>query len=135
MSFSQSEIILLWNAQDARVLSSGGCGRFDICLAALQYCCMTAIAVSKRWTITLPPEIRKGLGLEGADHPMMLMELRDGGVFLHPATAMPVRDIPLKQMQQWIASDEADAELFWKSASKKKHSKPLRPKASAKHSK
>jgi bifunctional DNA-binding transcriptional regulator/antitoxin component of YhaV-PrlF toxin-antitoxin module len=96
---------------------------------------MTAIAVSKRWTITLPPEIRKGLGLEGADHPMMLMELRDGGVFLHPATAMPVRDIPHKQMQQWIAADEADAERFWKSASKKKPSKTLRSKASTKHSK
>ena len=95
---------------------------------------MTAIAISKRWTITLPPEIRKGLGLEGADHPMMLMELRDGGIFLHPATAMPVRDIPLKQMEQWIAADEADTERFWKSASKKKSSKPLRSKASTKHS-
>jgi bifunctional DNA-binding transcriptional regulator/antitoxin component of YhaV-PrlF toxin-antitoxin module len=81
---------------------------------------MTAIAVSKRWTITLPPEIRKGLGLEGADHPMMLLELRDGGVFMHPATAMPVRDIPLKQMQSWIAADEADTDRFWKSASKKR---------------
>ena len=100
----------------------------------MQYCCMTAIAVSKRWTITLPPEIRKGLGLEGADHPMMLMELRDGGVFLHPATAMPVRDIPLKQMKEWIAADETDADRFWKSASKKKPSKPLRSKASTKHS-
>ena len=87
---------------------------------------MTAIAVSKRWTITLPPEIRKGLGLEGADHPMMIMELRDGGVFLHPATAMPVRDIPLKQIQKLIATDEADAERFWKSASKKKPSKASR---------
>jgi len=65
---------------------------------------------------------------------MMLMELRDGGVFLHPATAMPVRDIPLKQIQQWIAADEADAEGFWKSASKKKPSKPLRSKTSTKHS-
>ncbi len=90
---------------------------------------MTAIAVSKRWTITLPPEIRKGLGLEGADHPMMLLELRDGGVFMHPAAAMPVQDIPLKQMQSWIAADEADADRFWKSASKKRL-----PKASKKHS-
>lgn len=81
---------------------------------------MTAIPVSKRWTITLPPEIRKGLGLENSLHPMMLMELRDGGVFMHPATAVPVRDIPLKQMQAWITEDEQDAERFWKSASKKK---------------
>jgi bifunctional DNA-binding transcriptional regulator/antitoxin component of YhaV-PrlF toxin-antitoxin module len=91
---------------------------------------MTAVAVSKRWTITLPPEIRKSLGLESADHPMMIMELRDGGVFMHPATAMPVRDIPFKQLQKWIATDEADAERFWKSASKKKPSKISRSKAS-----
>jgi len=94
--------------------------KFDKEYAALQYYCMTAIPVSKRWTITLPPEIRKGLGLEGTDHPMMLMELRDGGVFMHPAAAMPVRDIPLKQMREWIEADETDAERFWKSADKKK---------------
>jgi len=94
---------------------------------------MTAIAVSKRWTITLPPEIRRELGLEGADHPMMLMELRDGGVFLHPATAMPVRDIPLKQMKDWIAADEADADRFWKSTSKKKRGKHSRSRVTVKH--
>ena len=88
---------------------------------------MTAIPVSKRWTITIPPEIRKGLGLEGSAHPMMMMELRDGGVFMHPATAVPVRDIPLKQIQSWIAEDEADAERFWKKASRKR-----RPKSSKK---
>jgi bifunctional DNA-binding transcriptional regulator/antitoxin component of YhaV-PrlF toxin-antitoxin module len=81
---------------------------------------MTAIPVSKRWTITLPPEIRKELGLESARHPMMLMELREGGVFMTPATAMPVRDIPLKQMQDWISADEEDAERFWKNSAKKK---------------
>lgn len=93
---------------------------------------MTAIAVSKRWTITLPPEIRKGLGLEGADHPMMLLELRDGGVFMHPATAMPVRDISLKQMQSWIEADEADADRFWKSAAKKKLPKAAKKRTSLK---
>jgi hypothetical protein len=30
--------------------------------------------------ITLPPEIRRALGLESAEHPMMLAELREGGV-------------------------------------------------------
>ena len=44
---------------------------------------------------------------------MMLAELRDGGVFLHPAQALPVRDIPLEKMQAWIAEDEKDAEAFW----------------------
>ena len=32
-----------------------------------QYFCMTAIPVSKRGTITLPPEIRKTLGLDAAE--------------------------------------------------------------------
>ncbi len=95
---------------------------------------MTAIPVSKRWTITLPPEIRKGLGLEGAQHPMMLMELREGGVFMHPATAMPVRDIPLKQMQEWIAADEEDAERFWKSSAKKKVPRTTKKRTSLKKS-
>lgn len=98
----------------------------------MQYYDMTAIPISKRWTITLPPEIRKGLGLEDANHPMMLMELRDGGVFMHPAVAMPVRDIPPGQMQAWIAEDEADAERFWKNAEKKKTLKTRKRVASRK---
>lgn len=79
---------------------------------------MTAIPVSKRGTITLPPEIRRALGLDAAEHPMMLVEMRHGGVFLQPAEAMPVRDIPLETMQQWIAEDERDSESFWKWAGK-----------------
>jgi len=79
---------------------------------------MTAIPVSKRGTITLPPEIRRILGLDSAVNPMMLMELRNGGVFLQPAEAMPVRDIPLETLQEWIAEDERDAEGFWEKAGK-----------------
>ena len=82
--------------------------------AALQYCSMTAIPVSKRGTVTLPPEVRRKLGLESVPNPMLLVELRDGGVFLHPAAAVPVRDIPLQQMQKWIKDDEKGAEKFWK---------------------
>jgi hypothetical protein len=47
---------------------------------------------------------------------MMLAELRNGGVFLQPAEAITVRDIPLEQMQKWIAEDERDAEGFWQRA-------------------
>lgn len=47
---------------------------------------------------------------------MMLAELRNGGVFLQPAEAVPVRDIPLEQMQKWIAEDERDAAGFWQRA-------------------
>jgi hypothetical protein len=49
---------------------------------------------------------------------MMLIEMRGGGVFLQPAEAMPVRDIPLETMQQWIAEDERDSESFWQKAGK-----------------
>lgn len=79
---------------------------------------MTALQVSKRGTVTLPPEIREALGLHLADHPMMLAELRNGGLFLQPAEALPVRDIPLEQMKAWIAEDERDADGFWKRAGK-----------------
>jgi len=37
---------------------------------------MTTIPVSKRGTITLPPDMRRKLGLDVAVHPMMLVELR-----------------------------------------------------------
>ena len=49
---------------------------------------------------------------------MMLVELRDGGVFLQPAEALPVRDIPEEPLRQWIADDENDAEKFWRKADK-----------------
>ena len=68
--------------------------------------------------MTLPPEIRKSLGLDASAHPMMLAELRDGGVFLQPAEAVPVRDIPLTTMKQWIEEDERDASRFWDKAAK-----------------
>ena len=77
---------------------------------------MTAIPVSKRGTVTLPPEVRRKLGLESVQNPMLLVELREDGVFLHPASAMPVRDIPLRQLKKWIKEDEKDAEKFWKKA-------------------
>jgi len=79
---------------------------------------MTAIPVSKRGAITLPPEVRRALGLDAAENPMMLVELRNGGVFLQPAEAMPVRDIPLETLQGWIAEDERDTEKFWKNSGK-----------------
>lgn len=79
---------------------------------------MISIPVSKRGTITLPPEIRRSLGLDVAEHPMMLVELRNGGIFLQPAEALPVRDIPEETLRQWIAEDESDAEKFWQKAGK-----------------
>ena len=39
--------------------------------------------------------------------PLFLVEEREGGIFLQPATAVPVRDIPLSTMKEWIQEDEA----------------------------
>ena len=58
------------------------------------------------------------LGLDAAANPMMLLELRNGGIFLQPAEAMPGRGIPLETLQQWIAEDERDADVFWEKAGK-----------------
>ena len=85
----------------------------------MQYCRMTSIPVSKRGTITLPPEMRRALGLDTVDHPMMLVELRDGGIFLQPAATVPVRDIPEQTLRDWIAEDETDVESFWRKAGKR----------------
>jgi bifunctional DNA-binding transcriptional regulator/antitoxin component of YhaV-PrlF toxin-antitoxin module len=79
---------------------------------------MITVPVSKRGAITLPPEMRRKLGLDVAEHPLMLVELRDGGIFLQPAEAIPVRDIPAETLQAWIAEDEKDAEAFWESSKK-----------------
>ena len=79
---------------------------------------MTAIPVSKRGTITLPPDMRRKLGLDAAEHPMMLVELRDGGIFLQPAEALPLRDIPEATLREWITEDETGADPFWRKAGK-----------------
>lgn len=90
----------------------------DKYITAWQYCSMTAIPVSKRGTITLPPDVRRDLGLNAAEHPMMLVELRDGGVFLSPAEAVPVRDIPEATLKAWITEDEREADTFWQRSGK-----------------
>ncbi len=84
----------------------------------MQHYSMTAIPVSKRGTITLPPEIRRSLGIDTAEHPMMLVELRDGGVFLQSAEAMHVREISQETLMDWVKEDEMDAETFWRKAGK-----------------
>jgi hypothetical protein len=49
---------------------------------------------------------------------MVLVEEREGGLFLQAAVAMPVRDISKKQIAQWIARDEADMARFRATAPK-----------------
>jgi len=78
----------------------------------MQHCRMTTIALSKRGSLTLPPELRRKMGLDKLRNPLVIVEEREGGLFLHPAAAMPMRDIPKAQIKAWIARDEADMKAF-----------------------
>jgi bifunctional DNA-binding transcriptional regulator/antitoxin component of YhaV-PrlF toxin-antitoxin module len=81
-------------------------------IAAMQHCRMTTLALSKRGSLTLPPELRRKMGLDKLSNPIVLVEEREGGLFLHPAVALPMRDLPKAQIQAWIARDEADMKAF-----------------------
>ena len=85
----------------------------DICNAAMQLCGMAiAVPISKRGTFTIPPEIRKRLGIDQLKNPMLLVDERDGKLYLEPAVAVPVRDIPKSTLQSWIRRDEAEMTAF-----------------------
>jgi len=81
---------------------------------------MTTIAMSKRGTVTIPPAIRRKLGLEKLANPILIVEERDGGLSLQPATAVPVRDLTRGLIEQWIKDDEAEMRTL-RSKSKTKH--------------
>jgi|GEM_PF-380942 len=101
---------LSWRTSDLKA-------RLDIDVAALQYCSMAiAVPISKRGTFTIPPEIRKRLGLDKLENPMLFVEERDGKLYLEPAAAVPVRDIPKATLRSWIKDDEAAMTAFKKSA-------------------
>ena len=81
--------------------------------AAMQHCGMsTPIPLTKRGSLTLPPSLRRKMGLDKLRNPMVVVEERDGGLFLQTAVAMPVRDLPKGTIEQWIARDEADMTAF-----------------------
>jgi bifunctional DNA-binding transcriptional regulator/antitoxin component of YhaV-PrlF toxin-antitoxin module len=75
---------------------------------------MTTIQMSKRGSITIPPDIRKHLGLDRINNPLLILEERDGGVFLQPASAIPVRDIPPETIRNWIDADEKEMKAIRK---------------------
>src|SRR5580700_2661980 len=88
--------------------------------AAMQHCTMTTtLPVSKRGALTLPPDLRRRLGLDRLSSPTVIVEERDGGLFLQPAAAVPMRDIPMETIDRWIARDEAEMAAF-AGASKRK---------------
>lgn len=74
-----------------------------------------AVPISKRGTVTIPPEIRKRLGIDQLENPMLLVEERDGKLYLEPAAAIPVRDIPKATLRSWIKEDEAEMSAFKRS--------------------
>jgi bifunctional DNA-binding transcriptional regulator/antitoxin component of YhaV-PrlF toxin-antitoxin module len=85
----------------------------------MQHCRMTTtLPLSKRGSLTLPPELRRKMGLDKLRNPLVLVEERDGGLFLQPAVAVPVRDLSKSKIKAWIARDEADMAKF--NATKKK---------------
>ncbi|MCX6951452.1 MAG: hypothetical protein NTV51_04595 [Verrucomicrobia bacterium] len=83
-------------------------------IAAMQHCGMatTTLPLTKRGSLTLPPALRRKMGLDKLRNPMVVVEERDGGLFLQTAVAMPVRDLPKGTIEQWIARDEAEMAAF-----------------------
>jgi bifunctional DNA-binding transcriptional regulator/antitoxin component of YhaV-PrlF toxin-antitoxin module len=78
-----------------------------------------AVPISKRGTVTIPPEIRKKLGLDRLENPMLLVQEEDGRLYFEPASAIPVRDIPKSKLISWIKEDEAEMAAFKKSSKRK----------------
>ncbi len=78
-----------------------------------------AVPISKRGTVTIPPEIRKKLGVDRLENPMLLVEEKDGRLYFEPAAAIPVRDIPKSKLRSWIKEDEAEMAAFNKSSQRK----------------
>ena len=72
----------------------------------------TTLALSKRGSLTLPPDLRRKMGLDKLQNPMVVVEERDGGLFLQAAVACPVRDLPKGQIERWVVRDEADMAAF-----------------------
>jgi bifunctional DNA-binding transcriptional regulator/antitoxin component of YhaV-PrlF toxin-antitoxin module len=79
---------------------------------------MTTLIMTKRGGVTLPPALRRSMGLDLLRNPLLIAEERDGGVFLHPAAALPVRNLSRKQIQSWIKDDEAGMAEFRAGAKK-----------------
>lgn len=80
------------------------------------YGMVTSLPVSKRGALTLPPSLRRKLGLYQLANPMVMVEERDGGLFLQAAAAVPLKDIPKQTIAQWVARDEEEMAAFNRAA-------------------
>ncbi len=79
----------------------------------MRHCGMTTVvAISKRGAVTLPPALRRKWGFGAGEHPLVLIEERDGEIVLRPASAVTVRAIPAPVIQGWITEDEVGMQEF-----------------------
>lgn len=78
-------------------------------MAALQHCGMSyTVPISKRGSLTIPPALRRKLGVDKVPAPLVVLSERDGGLFVQFAAAVPVRDIPKSVIEGWVREDQAD---------------------------
>ena len=72
------------------------------------------LPISKRGALTIPPSLRRKLGIDKVREPLVVLSERDGGLFIQFAAAVPVRDIPKSVIEGWVREDRADAAAFRK---------------------
>ena len=66
------------------------------------------VPISKRGSLTIPPALRRKLGVDKVPAPLVVLSERDGGLFVQFAAAVPVRDIPKSVIEGWVREDQAD---------------------------
>lgn len=66
------------------------------------------VPISKRGSLTIPPALRRKLGVDKVPAPLVVLSERDGGLFVQFAAAVPVRDIPKSVIEGWVREDHAD---------------------------
>ena len=75
----------------------------------MQHCGMSyTVPISKRGSLTIPPALRRKLGVDKVPAPLVVLSERDGGLFVQFAAAVPVRDIPKSVIEGWVREDQAD---------------------------
>ncbi len=72
------------------------------------------LPITKRGSLTLPPALRRKLGIDKVPSPLVVVSERDGGLFIQFAAAVPVRDIPKSVIEGWVREDRAEMAAFRK---------------------
>lgn len=66
--------------------------------------------MGKRGTVVIPNQYRKALGLEEGD--LMILELREDGVLLRPAMAVPVENYTSRRKAELLLHNALDAKDY-----------------------